>query len=95
MLGGAASACVAGTDVDGYKAAGGDGFDEGGGFGEYRHWRQVGFAGVLECGLVDDLEEGEVFFGFVCIGAHGDEVVEEAFVVRVEVPYFVAGVDEH
>ena len=58
MPGGAASACVAGTDVDGYIAAGGDGFEEGGGFGGYRHWRQVGFAGVFEGGLVDELKDG-------------------------------------
>ena len=94
LPGGAASACVAGTDVDGDEAAWGNGFDECSGFGGYRHWGQVRFAGVVEGGLVDNLEKGEVFFGFVCVRPHGDEVVEEAFVVWVEVSYFVACVDE-
>ena len=85
---------MAGTDVDGDEAACGNCFQECSRFGGYRHWRQVWFAGVFEGSLVDNLEEGEVFFGFVRIGAHGDEVVEEAFVVWVEMPYFVAGVDE-
>ncbi len=30
----------------------------------------------------------------MCIWAHGDEVVEEALMIWIEVPYFVAGVDE-
>ena len=85
---------MTGTDVDGDEAACRDCFKECSGFGGYRHGRQVWFAGVFEGSLVDNLEEGEVFFGFVCIRAHGDEVVEEALMIWIEVPYFVAGVDE-